>query len=341
MLNFLKRNSLLISVFLLLLLIITYWFYWHLKPFTSDAFVFANSRPISPWVEGFITEVKVRNNQFIKKGEVVFTVFREPYLLKIEELTNEIKSKESEIKVLQANLKISEADIRRFQAELLNNRYLRSQAEYMLQQQAVSATYTEEKIRATEISEAQLNAAEFQLIANREKINSLTAQIHKLQNQLELNKIWADLTEVTALNDGYITNLSVSEGGYYRPGDVICGFIDCDQWYIQANFKENELSQIHIGTPAKIWLRQYPGKVFHGVVEEINWGVERREMSQITGIGKVKNNNEYFRLPQRFPVQIRILNTENQNFTLGGSAYVELDIPSHPIRQFFWELFLR
>ena len=64
-------------------------------------------------------------------------------------------------------------------------------------------------------------------------------------------------------------------------------------------------------------------------------------LEEITGISKVKNENEYFRLPQRFPVQIRILDAENYNFTLGGSAYVELEIPSRPIRQFFWELFLK
>ena len=66
MFDFLKRNLLIILVFLSLASLITYWFYWHLKPFTPNAFVFANSRPVSPLVEGFITEIKVKNNQFVK-----------------------------------------------------------------------------------------------------------------------------------------------------------------------------------------------------------------------------------------------------------------------------------
>jgi hypothetical protein len=55
----------------------------------------------------------------------------------------------------------------------------------------------------------------------------------------------------------------------------------------------------------------------------------------------VKNENDWFLLPQRFPVQIKILDVNGEYLTLGGSAYVELEIPSHPIRQFFWELFLK
>ena len=341
MIDFLKRNSLLITIVLILGTIIFYWFYWHLKPFTTDAFVFANSRPVSPWVEGFITEVRVKNNQFVKKGDVFFVSFQEPYILRVGELEHEIASKRDEIKVIEAQIKITEAQIRQYNAELLNNEYLHNQAKEMLAKQAISATYTEEKLRAKEIAEAKVKGAIYQLELEHAKISVLKSQIAKLIKQLDLNKLWLELTEVKALADGYITNLTITEGGYYRPGDVLCGFIDNRNWFVQANFKESELSEIQLGTKAKIYLRQYPGKFFRGIVEEINWGVERREMSEITGISKVKNENEYFRLPQRFPVQIRILDAENYNFTLGGSAYVELEIPSRPIRQFFWELFLK
>ena len=64
-------------------------------------------------------------------------------------------------------------------------------------------------------------------------------------------------------------------------------------------------------------------------------------MSEKTGLPEVKKENEWFLLPQRFPVQIKIVNRPDEAiFTYGSSAYVELDIPSRPIRQFFWEIFL-
>ena len=64
-------------------------------------------------------------------------------------------------------------------------------------------------------------------------------------------------------------------------------------------------------------------------------------MSKQTGLPEVEKENEWFLLPQRFPVQIKIIDCNDEiPFTHGASAYVELDIPSRPIRQFFWEIFL-
>ena len=86
---------------------------------------------------------------------------------------------------------------------------------------------------------------------------------------------------------------------------------------------------------------QHPGKMFHGVVEHTGYAAERRKMSARTGLMEVEKENEWFLLPQRFPVQIKIIDPDKELcFTHGASAYVELDIPSRPIRQFFWEIFL-
>ena len=64
-------------------------------------------------------------------------------------------------------------------------------------------------------------------------------------------------------------------------------------------------------------------------------------MSRETGLPVVKKENEWFLLPQRFPVQIRILNPDRElQLHHGASAYVEVEIPSRPGRQFFWEVFL-
>ena len=211
----------------------------------------------------------------------------------------------------------------------------------MLQNAAVSGEYAEERLRAMQESQATLDA----LAAAEEEVSHqcamIEAQIKKLLAALEVNTIWYDLTDVRAFADGCITDLTVVPGGYYRPGDVLCGFVDTSVWYVQANLEESELSAIKPGVKARIWLRQHPEKMFHGVVEQTGYAVERRKSSRQTGLMEVAKENEWFPLPQRFPVQIKILDQgENLPFTHGASAYVELDIPSRPIRQFFWEIFL-
>ena len=318
-----------------------YWFSWHWKPFTQNAFVFADTRPVSPPVEGFITEIHVKNNQFVRKGDPLFTVFREPYRLNRAALENEVRAKQAEHLALQAEIRSQEAEILRCQAELANNRYLADRARKMYGAEAVSQAYAEERCRAGEASEAKVEAVRQKTEALKYRCSQVKSQIAALQQRLELSRILLELSVVRALADGWVTNLTLTPGGCYKPGDVLCGFIAAGSWRVQANFKESELSEIAEGMSARIWLRQYPGRLYHGVVESTGWGAERRKMSRETGLPSVRKENEWFLLPQRFPVQIRILDPD-QGPVLhhGASAYVEIDTPSRPVRQFFWEIFL-
>ena len=339
--QFLKRYWGGLSIFLLLFSGICYWFSWHWKPFTQNAFVFADTRPVSPLVEGFVTEIHVKNNQFVRKGDALFTVFREPYRLKTAALENEIQAKQAELHSLHSEIQSLESEIRCRQAELANNRYLSNRAGLMYGAEAVSQAYAEERLRAKEASEAKVAATEYKTAALKHRCRQIEAQTAALSRRLELSRILLNLSVVRALTDGFITNLTLVPGGYYKPGDVLCGFIASEEWYVQANFKESELSEIRPGMSARIWLRQYPGVEYRGRVEHTGWGAERRKMSHETGLPVVQKENEWFLLPQRFPVQIRILNPDSsRQLHHGASAYVEVDTPARPIRQFFWELFL-
>lgn len=339
--DFLKKHLLAILLAGWLLLGCGYWCYWHFKPFTPNAFVFANTRPVSTFTEGFITHIYVKNNQFVKKGDKLFSVFKAPYQLKIVERENEIAARHAELKSLEAAIKRNLSQQKQAQARLKNAQYLYTQAGNMLKTSAVSGEYAEERLRAMQEAQARLEALKYAAEEIVHRTSMISAQIKKLNAALELDKIWYDLTDVKAFADGYITNLTVTPGGYYRPGDVLCGFVDTTQWYVQANFKESELSAIHPGTRARIWLWQHPGKMYDGVVEYTGYAAERRRMSRQTGLPEVEKENEWFMLPQRFPIQIKIIGHNGEIFfTPGASAYVELDIPSRPIRQFFWEIFL-
>jgi len=339
--HFMKHYFLMILTVAILIAASVYYLYWHWQPFTQNAFVFANTRPVSALVDGFITDIHIKNNQFVKKGTPLFTVFQPPYQLKVKELEHEIEAKEAQLKGIHARIKVARSDIEKYTAELKNNKYLSETANYMYGSEAVPQAYAEERLRAKQASEAQVQGAEHTVEALTHDANMTAALIKKLQKQLELAKIYNELTVVKALSDGYITNMTITPGGYYHTGDVLFGFIDSETWWVQANFKESELSEIKPGQTAKIWLWQYPGHELKGTVEAVGWSAERRRMSKETGLPVVEKENEWFLLPQRFPVQIKLIDPpENLQLHHGASAYVSVETPARPIRQFFWQLFL-
>ena len=339
--NFIKKYLPLLVLLLILLCCAIYWLYWHLKPFTDNAFVFANTRPVSPWTAGYITGIFVKNNQFVSRGTPLFSIFAPPYLLKARELQHEKEMLEAKLKSCEAQRDRSLEEIKTFRADVEKFRYFYSRGEAMLKSAAISEDYVVDQKRNLEVALASMAAAEHKAEALQHDCTALRAQIKKTDTALQLQQIWCRQTTVTALSDGYVVNMTLSPGGYYKPGDVLFAFVDSSEWYVQANFKESELSEITPGTRARIWLRQYPGREYRGEVCGIGWGAERRLTSLHTGIADVKKENEWFMLPQRYPVQIRIIDPDKSlHLHFGGSAYVELDIPSRPFRQFFWELFL-
>jgi multidrug efflux system membrane fusion protein len=99
-------------------------------PRTDDAEVFANFIGIAPQVEGPITRLNVRDNQFVKQGELLFEIDDRPYKYALERSLSEQAALEGQIEderrriaalvsgvsISQANIYSSQADINRWAA---------------------------------------------------------------------------------------------------------------------------------------------------------------------------------------------------------------------------------
>lgn len=337
--NALKTGFLPLLLTCFMLLLGAYYVWRHSKPFTQNAFVFANTRPVSALVEGYLAEIHVKNNQRVRKGDKLFTIFKPPYLLKVKELESAVEAVSAKADSLRSAVRVIRAEIDSEKARLANAVYLSQSAEQMYSQLAISRTYAEERRRDMESRRASLAAVESRLEVVRAELRGAEAEKKRLSHQLELAKIYYELSVLTALSDGYVINMYLTTGGYYRPGDVFCAFVDDSEWFVQANFEETDLSLIRPGMKANIYLWQYPGKCFPGVVDSIHWGAERRLLSP-TGAAEVKKENQWFLLPQRFPVVIRFLETDPDfPLHLGGSAYVEIECSSQFFRQIWWRIY--
>jgi len=323
---------------LLVLLVVYYWFL-HRKPFTQNAFLVANTRPVSPLVAGYLTEVHVRNHQFVKKGQKLISIYRPPYELQVKALEAELAGARANSDALEAAARGMAAQLASYEAQLANRRFLAKQAEVLYQTRSVSETYTVGAVKGEESAAADRLHAGHALAAAQAQKRVSDSKVRKLEHQLAQAKISLAQTTVYALADGYVNNMLVAPGGYYEPGDVLFSFVETAQWYVQANFEETELALIAPGQKAKIWLWQYPGRTFHGEVIGTALGAERRQSSS-SGVQVVAKENQWFMLPQRLPVQIRVLDPDPKcPFNLGASAFVQIETPSKLLQQLVWRVF--
>lgn len=185
-------------------------------PRTDTAVVFANYIGIAPQVNGPITHFQVRENQYVKAGEVLFEIDDRPYRYALEEALSQqqtlegkirdtmrtISSQQSGVSVSQANISSAQADLNRYAAAIEQARadvanseqgveaakaqwaYAKSslhRLEPLLAKQFVTADYVD-RARTDEVAEAQaLKQAESQLKLSQAGLVSAQAQYARAQ----------------------------------------------------------------------------------------------------------------------------------------------------------------
>lgn len=313
----------LIAVLFAIFLIYHYSYYF---PFTNNAFVVSNVRPVAANVNGYITHLYVKNGEYVKKGQPLFEVFRKPYFYAYEKAKSDVSLANAELVVLETNVKKTAHLLKSKQDHYsnLNYNYKHNQGafiEHAVSQIKVHALLKEKNSALQEVLafQKELQRSKEQLMVQKMKIKSLTAIMSNA-------KVDLDETVVYAKNNGIVQNLFASLGTPINIREPLFSFVDTDHLFVQANFSEIDLRRVRPGNKVSIYPRIYGGdKTYKGVVVSNNWASSRQVTDSRSQQQIVLNNiDHWILLPQRFPVQIRILNYDPVHYPLGigASTYV-------------------
>jgi len=335
---FTQRNLVLISFLFLLIIGFSYYLFLNSRPFTNNAFLVANIRPVSTFVPGYITKIFVSNNQKVKKGDKILQIFNEPYKLEVDKLENNIDVLKSDLVGIKNQIDKNEHLIKKYEAAEKNALYLSNQATKLAKSGVVSEKNAEQRQQELYEAKYQTKAIKANYETSKANYSGTEAKIKSLINQLNNAKINLKETTIIARTDGIVTNLFVGIGTYLSTGEPICSFVESDKWWVQANFKETSLSGVKIGDDVKICMWIYPNKVFHGKVESLNWNVNRQSSATKNYLQEVEKENEWFLLPQRLPVMIALTDEDSEEFPFhaGASAGVTIEAKNPVITQLFW-----
>jgi multidrug resistance efflux pump len=272
--HFLAMISKVISILTtLFFVILAAWATWTLyqnyneNPWTRDCQVRANVVGIAPRVAGPLTQVNVIDNSTVKRGDLLFEIDPSDYKAELDIAVAQVATSE-------ATLTQREQDMAR-QVDLFD-RHVSSQQEYQNAQNSLEA------------AKAGFNSA---------KANE------------QVSRLKLDYTKVYAPVDGYVTNMNVSVGTYVNAGTQLMALVDTNSFWIAAYFKETQLSRIEVNRKARITLLGYERQSFEGVVDSIGWGIFVGDGATTTAtnlLPTVSQTVDWVRLPQRFPVRLRV-----------------------------------
>jgi multidrug efflux system membrane fusion protein len=280
-------------------------------PRTEDAEISANFIGIAPQVDGPLIRLNVQDNQFVKKGELLYEIDERPYQYALETATSQqatlegqIADEQRKIAALVSGVSVAQANIHSSEAAVANAEQgvARARAEWtyannnlhrlepLLTQQFVTVDEVD-KARSSEASQEEaLKQAESRLQLAKAELNSATAlheQAGHAVTTLEplINQRGAraaagkrarydlDNCRVYAPFDARVTNLTISEGAYAHVGEQMFTLIDARTWWAIGNFREGELKRIAPGMKADVYVMSRPNLRFAGVVDSVGFGV--------------------------------------------------------------------
>ena len=165
-----------------------------------------------------------------------------------------------------------------------------------------------------ELAEARtaLRSSELGVEAERNKKSVLESQEMQLVADLRAKEaglvaaqVSLGYTKIFAPSDGNVGERQVRPGQLVSPGTQVIPFIDRTRW-VQANYKETQLTNVRVGDGAEIRVDQYPGQVVHGKIIEI----APASGSQFALLPPDNATGNYTKVVQRIPVKIALDDSE-------------------------------
>jgi len=224
----------------------------------------------------------------------------------------------------QAKAQIAAAEAGRdaVQAELIRARSERKRQEGLYQthsttQQSLEAAVAAEgnlsgqfASRDADLNQAQTMLRSSELAAEAERRSKAVLESQGMQLQADLRAKQANLavasvnigyTKIYAPGDGTVGERQVRPGQLVSPGTQVISFVALTKW-VQANFRETQLTNVKVGDPAEVRIDQYPGQPIRGKVVEI----APASGSQFALLPPDNATGNFTKVVQRIPVKITL-----------------------------------
>ena len=318
-----------LSGVLVLTTLVLGWFVYRLyyaNPRTDDAYVHADTAALAAHVSGQIVQLPIKDNQRVKRGDLLFVVDPRPYKLALETARTKLHLTEIEIKTLQDTIRAAEAQLAQRKVDAANAKQYLERIVPLRQRDFVTDNEVVEAHNKLKGAQAGVAAAASDLQKAQDALGVLgdvNQRIRAAEEAVDDAQLNYDYCFVRAPFDGFVTNLNIAEGQYANVGQPVLVLINDSDWHVLAYFREDLLDRIRPGMLADVSLLSYPGQVFQGEVEGIGWGLFQSNGATVAGLPNVEETLNWVRLNQRFPVRIRLKSADPKRpFRMGQTAVV-------------------
>ncbi|WP_354673332.1 HlyD family secretion protein [Cupriavidus alkaliphilus] len=329
-----KRKRLLLSLSAAIVVAgIGYGVYWGLyaRHFesTDDAYVAGNVVQVTPLVAGTVVSIAADDTQLVTAGQPLIQLDRADTQVALEQAEAQLAQAVREVRTLYvnngslaANVALREADVAKARDDLRRRQAIAGSG-------AVSNEEISHAQAALKGAESALLAAREQLASNKVLTDQTTVENHPNVQRAAANLRSAYLSfarsALPAPVTGYVAKRSVQVGQRVAAGAPLMAVVPLDQVWVDANFKEVQITHMRIGQPVTLEADVYGSKVeYRGKVAGFSAGTG----SAFSLLPAQNATGNWIKVVQRLPVRIALdpQQLKDHPLRVGLSMTVKVDV---------------
>ncbi|RYD58100.1 MAG: HlyD family secretion protein [Sphingomonadales bacterium] len=294
---------------------------------TDNAYVSQDKVSVSADVAGRIVNVAVKENQIVKKGDLLFEIDPEPYRIAVASAQAQIAAAQVNVQTLQTSYAGTGSDIQAARDSLQA-----AQQDYNRQAELMKSGFTtrarlEQSEHSVQQARAQVSSAQSDAAEARSKLSTGSAgenpQLAAARVQLSKAQLDLGRTKVYAPIDGIVSQADrLQIGQMMMTGLPAVTIVRGQGAWLEANFKETDLNKMRVGQKAEVSFDAYPGLHLKAHVASIGAGTG----SEFSVLPAQNANGNWVKVTQRVPVRIAIDEASPRPLIAGLSADVVVDV---------------
>jgi membrane fusion protein (multidrug efflux system) len=277
---------------------------------TDDAYVQAARVEISTNISARVSEIDVHDNQFVRAGQVLFRLDPRSFQIAGQDAEAQLESARLKIPDLQAVYRQRIADQKAAQDTLAYEEREYARQSTLAKAGISSRAQLDQAAHALETASQQLAAVSQQAASALAELGGnpgtpVDAQpgVRQAQAALDRAKLNLSYTVIRAPIDGIVTKVEQLQiGDYVNAATPLFALESKKDIWVEANFKETELTHMRPGQHATFSVDAYPGETFTGKVESTSPGTG----SSFSLLPPENSSGNWVKVVQRLPVRISI-----------------------------------
>ncbi len=304
---------------------------------TENAYLKSEIITLSSEISGKVLEVSVVANHRVERGQSLVKLYDQPQLISraraeanMATVYSELKSQQAEYVSKEVDIKGAETDLRFRERELERLRQL-------LEEKSISASQFDQAEFAKNTSDNELQSKKQSLEITAAKLINpdIPVEHHPryLQARSDLDTAELDLSyvDIRAPISGIATNIAAHVGENIISGTNLMNIIQDDNLWIEANFKETDLTYVRTGQPVMVSIDTYPDVELAAHVESITPATG----SEFSLLPAQNSSGNWVKVVQRVMVVI-VFDEQHPSIPLSAGMSAAVSIDTDHVRTISW-----